>query len=44
MERALSAESMVQSAKSMAQSARMVKFRFQDLEIWQLAIEIGDEL
>jgi hypothetical protein len=22
----------------------MVKFRFQDLEIWQLAIEIGDEL
>ena len=22
----------------------MVKFRFQDLEIWKLAIEIGDEL
>jgi four helix bundle protein len=22
----------------------MVKFRFQDLKIWQLAIEIGDEL
>jgi len=23
---------------------RMAKFRFQDLEIWQLAIEIADEL
>ena len=22
----------------------MVKFRFQDLEIWQMAIEIADEL
>jgi len=22
----------------------MVKFRFQDLEVWQLAIEIADEL
>ena len=22
----------------------MVKFRFQDMEIWQLAIEIADEL
>jgi four helix bundle protein len=22
----------------------MIKFRFQDLEIWQLAIEIADEL
>ncbi len=22
----------------------MIKFRFQDLKIWQLAIEIGDEL
>ncbi|MFH1479990.1 MAG: hypothetical protein ABIG67_01865 [Pseudomonadota bacterium] len=24
--------------------AEMVKFRFQDLEIWKLAIEIADEL
>jgi len=23
---------------------KMVKFRFQDLEIWQLAIRIADEL
>jgi four helix bundle protein len=35
-----------QSAKRIAGSKtiKMVKFRFQDLEIWQLAIEIADEL
>ena len=28
----------------MAQRGKMAKFRFQDLEIWQMAIEIADEL
>ena len=35
-------------AKSMEQSGKgrgkMAKFRFQDLEIWQMAIEVADEL
>jgi four helix bundle protein len=38
----------VQSAKRQAHGAhhfiKMVKFRFQDLEIWKLAIQIADEL
>jgi four helix bundle protein len=35
-----------QSAKRVAHTnfIKMVKFRFQDLEIWQLAIQIADEL
>jgi four helix bundle protein len=35
-----------QSAKRIAQPnfMKMVKFRFQDLEVWQLAIQIADEL
>jgi hypothetical protein len=34
------------SAKRIAYTnfTKMVKFRFQDLEIWQLAIQIADEL
>jgi len=33
------------SAKSIERKTEiMAKFRFQDLEIWQLAIEIADEL
>ena len=28
----------------MQRALRMIKFRFQDLEIWQLAIEIADKL
>ena len=37
---------MVHSAESKAHSGKtyMPKFRFQDLKIWQLAIEIADEL
>jgi four helix bundle protein len=31
-------------AQSATTEAIMVKFRFQDLEIWQLSIEIADEL
>lgn len=47
------AEGTAQSAEGRAQSVTavdeegggmMVKFRFQDLKIWQLAIEIADEL
>jgi len=37
---------MAQSAKRIEASnfPKVVKFRFQDLEIWQLAIQIADEL
>ena len=40
------AEGIAYGAKCMAQKeiGRMAKFRFQDLEIWQMAIEIADEL
>ena len=35
---------MAYSVQRIAQRGKMVKFRFQDLEIWQIAIEIADEL
>jgi four helix bundle protein len=43
---AVGAERIAQSAESIARRGRsgMAKFRFQDLEIWKVAIEIGDEL
>jgi four helix bundle protein len=38
------AEGMEQRAEDKRSSRQMAKFRFQDLRIWQLAIEIADKL
>ena len=35
---------MGQRAERKGNRGKMAKFRFQDLEIWQMAIEIADEL
>jgi len=37
-------DGVAQRAKSKGRRGEMAKFRFQDLEIWQMAIEIADEL
>ena len=38
------AKGRVQGVTAIDEGGMMVKFRFQDLKIWQLAIEIADEL
>ena len=37
-------DGVAQSTKRIGHRGKMRKFRFQDLEIWQMAIEIADDL